>query len=261
VHRVIRDVDDVIAPAGARSKHGSDPRHGFGAAVDDTVEIDEKQQTHEADRSRRFGPPLRAAVGAAYDRRLMPTSRDPLADTARLIVDGSNLLPALARGGGSVPPAALIGRMRAAIPASIAVELVFDGPPDPGLRGERIAAGVTVRHAGRRSADEAILELIERGGPTFATRDADAILVVTDDRELGSGVRARGARTAGTAWLIGRLQRPGLASSSVGNRRPPAAPQTERNDPDRTPWKPGRGATSKKGNPRRRRPPSGSMPS
>ncbi|MFL5686057.1 MAG: hypothetical protein ACJ77D_08395 [Chloroflexota bacterium] len=191
----------------------------------------------------------------------MPTSRDPLADTERLIVDGSNLLPALARSSGGVPPAALIGRLRAAIPATIAVELVFDGPPDPGLRGERIAAGVTVRNAGRRTADEAILELIERAGPTFATRNADTFLVVTDDRGLAAGVRARGGRTAGTGWLIGRLQRPRLASPSVGNRTPPAPPRTYGGDPDRTPWKPGRGATVKKGNPRRRRPSSGSMPS
>jgi hypothetical protein len=191
----------------------------------------------------------------------MPTSRDPLADTERLIVDGSNLLPAIARSRGAVPPATLIGRLRAAIPASIVVELIFDGAPDPGLRGERIAAGVTVRHAGRRTADAAILDSIERAGPTFASRNADAILVVTDDRELATGVRARGARTAGTAWLIGRLERPRLASSSIGNRTPPAGPKTAPDDEERTPWKPGRGATAKKGNPRRRRPSSGSMPS
>jgi predicted RNA-binding protein with PIN domain len=191
----------------------------------------------------------------------MPTSRDPLADTERLIVDGSNLLPAIARSRGAVPPATLIGRLRAAIPASIVVELIFDGAPDPGLRGERIAAGVTVRHAGRRTADAAILDSIERAGPTFASRNADAILVVTDDRELATGVRARGARTAGTAWLIGRLERPRLASSSIGNRTPPAGPKTAHDDEERTPWKPGRGATAKKGNPRRRRPSSGSMPS
>ncbi|HET9083004.1 MAG TPA: NYN domain-containing protein [Candidatus Limnocylindrales bacterium] len=191
----------------------------------------------------------------------MPTSRDPLADTERVIVDGSNLLPALARTRGAAPPAALIGRLRAAIPAAIAVELIFDGAPDPGLRGERIAAGVTVRHAGRRTADEAILESIERAGPTFASRNADAILVVTDDRELATGVRARGARTAGTAWLIGRLERPRLASPSVGNRRPPAPPDKDQDEGERAPWKPGRGATVKKGNPRRRRPSSGSMPS
>jgi YacP-like NYN domain-containing protein len=187
----------------------------------------------------------------------MPTSRDPLADTRRLIVDGSNLLPALARTAAAVPPAALIGRLRAAIPPRIGVELVFDGPPDAGLRGERIAAGVTVRNAGRRTADEVIVDLVGHRS------DAVAVLVVTDDRELAALVRERGARTAGTAWLVGRLDRPRLASPSIGNRRPPPAPPTPAtnndDDAERDPWKPGRGATVKKGNPRRRRPSSGSM--
>ena len=183
----------------------------------------------------------------------MPTSRDPLADTRRLIVDGSNLLPALARTGGAVPPAALIGRLRGAIPASIDVEIVFDGPPDPGLRGERIAAGVTVRNAGRRTADEVIVDLAGRGSA------AVDVLVVTDDRDLAASVREHGARTARTAWLLGRLDRPHLASPSVGNRRPPGAPERASDEPDREPWKPGRRATVKKGNPRRGRPSSGSM--
>jgi hypothetical protein len=187
----------------------------------------------------------------------VPTSRDPLAETDRLIVDGSNLLPALARRGGAVPAAALIGRLRAAVPPAVAVELVFDGAPDPGLRGERIASGVVVRYSGRRTADEVIIDTVGSVGRATAER----LLIVTDDRELGGAVRARGARTAGTAWLIGRLERPRLASPSVGNRRPPAAPPTTGEDPDRDPWQPGRGATTKRGNPRRRRRSSGSMPS
>ena len=189
----------------------------------------------------------------------MPTSRDPLADTDRLVVDGSNLLPALARGRGAVPPAALIGRLRAAIAPTAAIELVFDGAPDPGLRGERIASGVGVRYSGRRTGDELIIDLVESGGRATAER----VLIVTDDRELGRAVRALGARTAGTAWLIGRLERPRLASPSIGNRRPPASPPAgpPPDDKDRDPWQPGRGATTKRGNPRRRRRSSGSMPS
>ena len=189
----------------------------------------------------------------------MPTSRDPLTNTGRLIVDGSNLLPALARRGSPVPATALIGRLRAAIPAATAVELVFDGAPDPGLRGERIASGVGVRYSGRRTADEVIIGLVETAGRSAA----EALLIVTNDRELGSAVRALGARTAGTAWLVGRLDRPRLASPSVGNRRPPsAAPATPADDDsDRDHWRPGRGATTKRGNPRRRRRSSGSMPS
>ena len=192
----------------------------------------------------------------------MPTSRDPLAATDRLIVDGSNLLPALAGGGDRVPPAALIGRLRAAIPASVAIELVFDGPPEPGLRGERIAAGLTVRHAGRRSADDLILGLVDHTRAVAGMSGVAGLLVVTDDRELRTAIRAMGARTAGTQWLLGRLDRARLSAPSVGNRRPPSTPSPARDgDDDRVPWKPGRGATTKRGNPRRRRPSSGSMPS
>ncbi len=46
------------------------------------------------------------------------------------------------------------------------------------------------------------------------------LLVVTDDRELRHGARLRGARTAGSAWLLGRLEAGRLSSPSVGNPRP-----------------------------------------
>ena len=46
------------------------------------------------------------------------------------------------------------------------------------------------------------------------------LLVVTDDRDLRHGSRMRGARTAGSAWLLGRLGSGRLRSPSVGNPRP-----------------------------------------
>jgi hypothetical protein len=186
--------------------------------------------------------------------------RDPLSGTDRLIVDGSNLLHALTRHTGPEPQAALIGRLRAAIPASIGVELVFDGAPDAGLRGARIAAGLIVRHAGRRSADEVLVGLVDQARAAAGPGGASGLLVVTDDRELRATLHAKGARTAGTAWLLGRLDRRHLAAPSIGNRRAPAPPSTpEPEDAEPSPWKPGRGATVKRGNPRRRRPSSGSM--
>jgi hypothetical protein len=187
--------------------------------------------------------------------------RDPLVGIDRLLVDGSNLLPALSRRGGAVPQAALIGRIRAAIPAGVGIELVFDGPPTPGIRGERIAAGLIVRHGGRRSADDVLIGLVDGARSAVGAAGAAGLLVVTDDRELRGAVAARGARTAGTGWLLSRLDRPATASPSVGNRRPPRSPSSGADDDDRTPWKPGRGATVKRGNPRRGRPSSGSMPS
>jgi YacP-like NYN domain len=178
--------------------------------------------------------------------------RDPLANTSRLIVDGSNLLHALSRGDQPQPPAALIGRLRAIIPAMTAIELVFDGPPERGLRGERIASGVHVRYSGARSADALILSLADDVRATSGLEATDSLLVVTDDRDLRGRLRTKGARTAGAAWLIGRLDRGRLAAPASGNRRPPRSAAGD-TDEDRPGWKPGRGATTKRGPARRQR--------
>jgi hypothetical protein len=197
--------------------------------------------------------------------------RNPLAATQRLLVDGTNLLHALSKTGGPAPAAALIGRLRGAIPAPITIELVFDGPAERGLRNERIAAGVVVRYSGGRTADAVILAII---GDVHLLDGSDGtanLLVVTDDRDLRHSARLRGARTAGSAWLLGRLDSGRLVSPSVGNPRPPRpvraprpGPQTAEaasdGDPaetDRAGWKPGRGATTKRGNPRRSPKPGG----
>jgi hypothetical protein len=185
---------------------------------------------------------------------------DPLAATRRLLIDGSNLLHALSRAPGGAPPAALIGRLRGAIPAPVAIELVFDGPPERGLRNERIASGLTVRYSGPRTGDAVIIGLIDDVRLLDGADGTATLLVVTDDRDLRHGSGLRGARTAGSAWLLGRLDARRLSSPSVGNPRPArgarpvsAASQID-GDPaemDRAGWKPGRGATTKRGNPKR----------
>ena len=204
----------------------------------------------------------------AYDGGMTSLPRDPLTGTDRLLIDGTNLLHVLTRRSGPAPQAALIGRLRAIVPPSIGIELVFDGAPERGMRGERVAAGLLVRHAGRRTADELLLALVDEARAAVGAEATAGLLVVSDDHDLRAKLRAKGARTAGSAWLLGRLERPRLAAPSVGNRRPPAGggpgggrpgPSTG-DDPDRPGWKPGRGATTKRGNPRRRRPSSGSMP-
>jgi rRNA-processing protein FCF1 len=180
----------------------------------------------------------------------------PLEGTDRLVVDGTNLLYRLGRGG-AAPPAAAVGRLRAAVPATIAIDLVFDGAGH-GISG-RVAQGMQVRYAGRRSADDAILELADTGaqaaggGPAATAR----VLVVTDDRDLRARLMAKGVRTVPLAWLTNRLDMPRLASAAPGNRRPAlgtggaggATPGVDRESDrdDRPGWKPGRGATAKAG--------------
>ena len=213
--------------------------------------------------------------------------RDPLTDVTRVLVDGSNLLHALANRttrpasaqsgpGPRLPPSALIGRLRAVIPAEATIELVFDGPAERGLRGERIAHGVSVRYSGRYTADTILITLVEevavKGGalPGRGSPAADALLVVTDDRDLRGAVTRRGARSAGTLWLLRRMERPRLSSPSVGNARPPKIDQGPPGrsvdgdgdgDGERAGWSPGRGATRKRGNgrpaPRSRKPTKG----
>ena len=194
--------------------------------------------------------------------------RNPLAATRRLLVDGTNLLHALSKTATASPPAALIGRLRGVIPAATTIELVFDGPPERGLRNERIASGVIVRYSGGRTADNVILTMIEDVRLIDGADGTATLLVVTDDRDLRHGARLRGARTAGSAWLLGRLDSGRLASSSIGNPRPartgrpPASGPASSTSPglssdgdpaemDRPSWKGGRGATTKKGNPKK----------
>jgi hypothetical protein len=183
--------------------------------------------------------------------------RNPLAATQRLLVDGTNLLYSLSRNGGAAPPAALIGRLRAVVPANVAIELIFDGPPERGLRGERIAAGTSVRYGGARTADAVILALIDDVRLVDGADGTAGLLVVTDDRDLRHGARMRGARTARAAWLLGRLGAGRLSSPSIGNPRPPrpvanaSAGDEDEDESERVGWRPGRGATTKRGNPRR----------
>jgi predicted RNA-binding protein with PIN domain len=192
---------------------------------------------------------------------------DPLATTEWLLIDGTNLLHALSKSTVAAPRSALIGRLRGAVPTSIAIDVVFDGPAERGLRGERIASGLRVRYSGGRTADAVLLSLVDETRVTDGPLGTAAILVVTDDRDLRHGLRLRGARTAGTRWLLGRLDRAGRsgnpkhASGAPMGQRPPGSrppnaagqPTADDGDGDDVPrWEPGRGATVKKGNPRRR---------
>ena len=190
------------------------------------------------------------------------SKRDPLQGVTRLLVDGTNLLHALSRGPQRQPAAALIGKIRGAIPLETQITLVFDGPPERGVRNERIAQGLTVQYSGRYSADTILITLVADAAMMSESATAtDAILVVTDDRELRLAIRKRGARTAGAAWLLGRLERPLVrpGATTIGNARPPRPPRIVQGPPgedtsdqaDESRWQPGRGATTKTGNGRR----------
>jgi hypothetical protein len=216
---------------------------------------------------------------ARRPRRGPAPARDPLIGVERLLLDGNNLLHAISAGPAAAPQAALIGRLRAVIPADVRIEIVFDGPPDKGLHGTRLAHGLTVRHAGRLTADAMLLRLVMEATGGIASSPTPALLVVTDDGRLAQDLRTRGAATLGTSWIVRRLARPRLAAPSVGRPRPPAGsgigsggghgrdgsrgasiggdpgrPEARDAEAARTGWRPGRGATAKRGNPKRGHP-------
>ncbi len=198
-----------------------------------------------------------------YHRPMPRSAPDPLAGTARLFVDGTNLLHALGRArggapaeGAPLPAAALVGRLRALVPAATGVTIVLDGMPAPGAILRRVSSGVEVRYAGSRSADVLLHDL------TRTTPNPELTLVVTDDIELGRALRALGARTAHGSWLAGRLDRQRLVAPAAGRPRPPLAGRAGAGaggsgadeDGGAPRWKPGRGATKKTGNPKRGHP-------
>ena len=87
----------------------------------------------------------------------------------------------------------------------------------------------------------------------------EGTLVATDDNELGARARALGAASVRSRQLIERFARQHASAPAVGHARPtPPAATTHTGqgddgpgDDERRPWKPGRGATRKRGNPKR----------
>jgi hypothetical protein len=179
----------------------------------------------------------------------MPRPPDPLAGITRLLVDGTNLLHALGRADGPLPPAAVIGRLRALVPAGVEATVVLDGTPAPGAIDRRLTSGIEVRYSGRRPADALLVDL--------AGMAPEMTLIVTDDNDLATSLRRFGARTVRTGWLAERLGRQRLESPAAGRPKPPAGRPVETTgdeEPPRPGWRPGRGATKKTGNPKRGRP-------
>lgn len=190
-------------------------------------------------------------------------------DLDLLLVDGDNLLHAV-RGrrdeGGTAWLLPNLARWR---PAGIRVVVILDGHPAPAEPLHQRAYGIELRHAGSRSADDVIVELL--AAQPYAERSRSA--VVTRDRALKERVRAVRAQTRTTDWLLGQIaaaQRPAGAAlgdasgSHPGSRavgriaRPRPHGRTEgpagHGDADLDApdgWRPGRGATRKRGNPRR----------
>lgn len=184
------------------------------------------------------------------------TSRDPFNGVEVLLIDGNNLLHRLS---GSVDPGAqrlLIARLRGVLPDKLRTIVMLDGHAASGTdRRQRVTRALELHHAGSMSADEALLNIIKDTAPN---RRAGSV-IVSDDRALTDKARHAGARTQRLAWLEQLLgsgaARPAAGSASIGAGKPPRAGSNQQSagqqNEEREPWKPGRGATTKRGNPRR----------
>lgn len=167
-----------------------------------------------------------------------------------LLIDGNNVLHRLA---GAADPAAqrtLLPRLRAAIPDTVATIFMLDGHADAGAYGrERVRPGFEIRHSGSFSGDDALLKLIRDASPS----QRHGMTLVSDDIALSNRARMLGARTRRLAWLEVLIGMPRQRRASIGAGRPVGQSGSHENEePDeRTPWQPGRGATRKRGNPRR----------
>lgn len=164
-----------------------------------------------------------------------------------LLIDGNNLLHRTSGGADAGALRGLLARLRGALPAHVATLVMLDGHPAPGTdRRQRIAPNLDIQHAGSLSADDALLNLV-RDKPHGTT-------LVSDDRALRDKAMHLGAHTQRLAWLEGLLGAVGPSTGiGSGNRRHSEDARPERDAlPERAPWKAGRGATKKRGNPRRR---------
>jgi len=173
------------------------------------------------------------------------SGRSPFDEVELLVIDGNNLLHRTAGGLGPAAARVLIPRLRAVLPTGVSASIILDGMPDPGAPIREHIGSVTILHAGRRSADDAIVEAVERRSHGERPRT----IVVTDDRALADRIRRLGALHRRVDWLQGKLD-----LTHRGPRTTRAAQETD-DDDERIPWSPGRGATKKRGNPRRARPP------
>ena len=125
-----------------------------------------------------------------------------------------------------------------------------------------------VRYSGGRTADDVILTMVDDVRLIDGADGTATLLVVTDDRDLRHGARlarrpdggvrvaARAARQRAAGVAIDRepatgAVRTGTASGPAPSTSPALSSDGDPAEMDRPAGKPGRGATTKRGNPKK----------
>ena len=177
-------------------------------------------------------------------------------DVDLLLIDGDNLLHDVrgSRDEGGV--AWLLPRLSGWRPSHVRIVVGLDGHAAPGEASRtRATRGIEFHHSGRRSADDMLIDLLK--AQPYASRSRTA--VVTRDRGLQARARRAGGTTRSVDWLMNQVAAPSRVGApsarpvSIGQGKPPkkrhADPHVD--EDDRGSWRPGRGATKKKGNAKR----------
>jgi len=153
------------------------------------------------------GPPAPAAAPAPPPpaRKAPPAAPPPPSAAARdhLLVDACNVLGQTDSLGDEAARERLITRLQdyAHRHPGARVAAVFDGKQTT----SRTAGGVEIKTTGSgRTADDALVDSLR----ALSAAERRRAVVVTDDRELGSRVRALGGRAEPVAWLVARLKEP-----------------------------------------------------
>jgi len=178
------------------------------------------------------------------------SSRASLDGIHTLLIDGNNLLHRVSGGVDDGAQRLLLARLRS-LPDTFKTILMLDGHAASGTdRRQRVTRQLEIHHSGSLPADDALVNLVRDQAP--GSRHATAI--VTDDRSLTERVRHLGARTHRLDWLEALLApgaTKGASKAGVGIGTPNRASKAPAAEVEREPWSPGRGATKKRGNPRR----------
>lgn len=179
-----------------------------------------------------------------------------LEDIELVLVDGDNLLHAVrgSRDEGGV--AWLLPRLSGWRPEGVHIVVGLDGHPAPGeANRRRVTRGIEFHHSGHRSGDDMLVGLL--AARPYAERART--VVVTRDRELQARARGAGGQTRSIEWLMRQVDRPGSRGPGkpvrIGAGKAPPRPPTAAPEPgadEREPWQPGRRATRKVGNPKRK---------
>lgn len=136
------------------------------------------------------------------------------------LIDGNNLMPALADAGPDVGREGLCRLLQPLLEQKHAVRVVFDGAPPPaGLAAQIEQTGVVATYAGQHKADEIILKLIE------ADSAPKMLTVVSTDHEIRRAAERRRCKVLTSQEFAAKLLN--IHATRNKPKPPPKSPEAK----------------------------------